>query len=44
VAIIAYLCIGYVERLYAKPELESKGWRRRLPLDSLIYEERWPTG
>lgn len=41
VAIIAYLCIGYVERLYANPELEAKGWRRRLPLDSLVFQERW---
>lgn len=41
VAIIAYLCIGYVERLYSSPELEAKGWRRRLPLDSLVFQERW---
>ena len=39
--IIGYLCIGYVDALYAKPELEVKGWRKRLSLDDLIFEDRW---
>lgn len=41
VQVIGYLCLGYVGELYATPELEVKGWRRRLPLDALIYEESW---
>lgn len=41
VEIVAYLCLGYVEELYAQPELEAKGWRRRLDLDSLIMEDGW---
>lgn len=41
VQIIGYLCIGYVDALYAKPELEVKGWRKRLSLDDLIFEDRW---
>ena len=42
VEIIAYLCVGYVDQLYVRPELAVKGWRDKLKLDKLIYEERWP--
>jgi 5,6-dimethylbenzimidazole synthase len=41
VEIIAYLCIGYVSELYDAPELEKRGWRNRLPLQELIFEEVW---
>jgi 5,6-dimethylbenzimidazole synthase len=39
--VIGYLCLGFVDQLYPVPELEVKGWRRRLALDDLIFEERW---
>ena len=42
VEIVAYLCVGYVDQLYVKPELAVKGWRDKIPLDTLIFEERWP--
>jgi len=42
VEIVAWLCVGYVDRLYAEPELAVKGWRQRLPLEELVFEERWP--
>jgi 5,6-dimethylbenzimidazole synthase len=42
VEIIAYLCVGYVDQLYSRPELAAKGWRQKLKLDTLIYRERWP--
>ena len=42
--IIAYLCIGYVSHFYDSPELEQKGWRKRVPLESLVYHEEWPKG
>lgn len=42
VEIIAYLCVGLVDQLYVRPELAVKGWREKLPLDRLIYQERWP--
>lgn len=42
IEIIAYLCIGYVSHFYDSPELEQKGWRNRVPLESLIYLEEWP--
>lgn len=38
---VAYLCLGHVDALYEAPELEVKGWRARLPLEDLIYAERW---
>lgn len=42
VEIVAYLCVGYVDQLYVKPELAAKGWREKIPLEKLIFEERWP--
>jgi len=41
IEIVAYLCLGYVDELYEQPELEVKGWNRRLPLDDLIFDEHW---
>jgi 5,6-dimethylbenzimidazole synthase len=41
IAIVAYLCVGRVARAYARPELEVRHWARRLPLDELIFENRW---
>lgn len=41
---VAYLCLGYVADFAAKPELESKGWRKRLALDELISGESWDGG
>jgi 5,6-dimethylbenzimidazole synthase len=42
VEIVAWLCVGFVDRLYGEPELAVKGWRQRLPLEDLVFEERWP--
>lgn len=41
IEIVAWLCVGYVSELYAQPELAVKGWRQRLPLDELIFKDRW---
>ena len=41
VAIVAYLCVGFVDRLHLEPELASRGWRQRLALDDLVYRESW---
>ena len=38
---IAYLCLGHVSDFHARPELEIKGWRDRLPLESLVWLEQW---
>ena len=41
IAIVAYLCVGYVSQAYSQPELELRRWARRLPLDELVYEDQW---
>jgi len=37
--IVAYLCIGYVKRFPAEPELVGSGWARRRPLSWAVHEE-----
>ncbi|MBK1681670.1 5,6-dimethylbenzimidazole synthase [Rhodocyclus tenuis] len=39
---LAVLCIGRVREFYPRPMFEDAGWGRRLPLASLLFEERWP--
>jgi 5,6-dimethylbenzimidazole synthase len=41
IAVVAYLCVGYVERAYSRPELEVKRWARRLSIDDLVFDDRW---
>jgi 5,6-dimethylbenzimidazole synthase len=36
---IAYLCVGHVSEFARKPDLETHGWGRRLPLPELIMSE-----
>lgn len=36
---VAYVCLGYVSRFLDKPELQSAGWRPRLPLGDLVNFE-----
>jgi len=38
---IALLCVGYVDHFEATPDLERAGWRKRLPLDELVFAERF---
>lgn len=38
---IAYLCMGYVTHFEKKPDLENVGWLPRLPLNDVIYFEKW---
>lgn len=38
---IAYLCLGYVDYFFEKPELEIANWRKRLPLQDLVYFDQW---
>jgi 5,6-dimethylbenzimidazole synthase len=41
IAIVAYLCVGYVDQAYVRPELEVKNWAPRLALDDLVFANRW---
>jgi len=38
---VAYLCVGYVKKFDTKPLLETAGWRKRLPLEQLIFKNGW---
>lgn len=42
---VAYLCLGYVGRFAAEPDLERAGWEHRIPLDQVLgfeqYDPRW---
>jgi 5,6-dimethylbenzimidazole synthase len=41
IEIVAWLCLGFVDELYREPELAVKGWRQRLPLEELVFRDRW---
>lgn len=41
IRLVAYLCMGKVDSFYATPELEQKGWRKRVPLRDLVFEDSW---
>jgi 5,6-dimethylbenzimidazole synthase len=41
VTVLAYLCLGYVAGFEARPDLETVGWRRRIPVGRLIHYESW---
>ncbi len=41
IEIVAWLCVGRVDTLYGEPELAVKGWRQRLPLEELVFRDKW---
>ncbi len=41
---VAYVCLGYVSHFFDRPELQSAGWRPRLPLADLVNFERFGEG
>ena len=41
---VAVLCIGHVEAFYPRPMLEMEQWAERMPIDSVMAENSWPTG
>jgi len=38
---VAYLCVGYAREFLDQPELQRRGWADRLPLQEVIFNERW---
>jgi len=38
---VAYLCIGHVRGFHRRPELETVGWQRRLPLADCVHLDGW---
>jgi nicotinate-nucleotide--dimethylbenzimidazole phosphoribosyltransferase len=41
---VAYLCVGYPDERPVRPGLETAGWASRMPLDDVVFQDRWPTG
>jgi len=41
IKVLAYLCLGYVSDFAVRPELETAGWRTRIPVNELIHYESW---
>lgn len=41
---LALLCIGKVPAFYPRPMFEDAGWGRRLPLEDVLFENRWKVG
>ena len=44
IEIVGYLCLGHVDELYQTPELEVKGWSKRLPVAEMIFDGTWQGG
>ncbi len=38
---VAYLCVGYTDAFAAEPELKTSGWLPEVPLEELIFRDRW---
>lgn len=38
---VAYLCLGYPVAFPPRPLLEAVGWRARLPLETVVYYDRY---
>lgn len=36
---VAYLCVGFVSEFLPSPELERRGWERRVPVETLIHHD-----
>jgi len=41
VQLVAYLCLGYPIEFADKPMLETVGWKSRLALEELVFDDRW---
>ncbi len=41
IKVLAYLCLGYVSDFATQPDLETAGWRTRIPVTELIHYESW---
>jgi 5,6-dimethylbenzimidazole synthase len=44
IAVVAYLCVGYVDAFAAEPDLVTAGWETSLPLAEVVDHERYGAG
>ncbi len=38
---VAILCLGHVEAFYSAPMLEEKNWVKGMPLEKIMFENKW---
>jgi 5,6-dimethylbenzimidazole synthase len=41
IVLVAWLCLGIPVQFDDRPMLETVGWEKRLPLEDVVYGERW---
>jgi len=41
---LGWLCLGWPDERPPDPGLERAGWSKRLPLDDVVFADRWPEG
>ena len=41
IVLVAWLCLGIPVQFDDRPMLETVGWEKRLPLEEVVYAERW---
>jgi len=41
---LGWLCVGWPDERPPEPGLVRAGWSRRLPLESVVFRNSWPTG
>ena len=41
---LGILCIGRVPAFYPRPMFEDAGWGKRLAVEEIVFENRWPVG
>lgn len=41
---VAYICLGYVSEFHDRPELQTAGWRPRLPVQDILNFESYGAG
>jgi 5,6-dimethylbenzimidazole synthase len=44
ILLVAYLCLGYVDRFATEPELERSGWEKRIPLRTAVCYDVYSEG
>lgn len=44
VVTLGWLCLGWPDERPPDPGLERAGWSHRLPLDEVVFADRWPAG
>ena len=44
VVTLGWLCLGWPDERPPAPGLQRAGWSKRLPLEDVVFSDRWPSG